>query len=393
MRIFRFLFQGLLKIIFKIAFRLNPNRVFNKNNIVVPNEPVVFLCNHQNNFDAIRLRIMNNRRIAFVAHDELYRNKFYKWIANNLLDSICRGKTKNDISFIKNIFEAKKKGLSIGIYPEGGINYFNKSIPFDTSTAKLCKKLNLPIILVTVNGGSFLTPRWAKHKAHGKLEYTYQKLITKDELEKLSVENLDMILKKYLYINDYDWQRKNLIEFKRKNRAETLDKALFICPNCFGYHGISCKNNLILCSRCHSTFILDKYDFIQSNSNITDLVQWDKFQYSKLLSDIPCLQDNHVLLKAENVTFNSCDATKHFSKKNLQICNIYLYKKHLILKTRYSEDILSIESISKIYVEFKNTIQFNCNNLKYRISHKNIPAYVWVSYFRALNQYLKEKEA
>ena len=73
----RRIFQGLIKFVFKIIFIINPNQKFNKNGIVLPDEPVLFLCNHQNNFDAIRLRVQNKRRIVFVAHDELYRNKFF----------------------------------------------------------------------------------------------------------------------------------------------------------------------------------------------------------------------------------------------------------------------------------------------------------------------------
>ena len=382
----RRIFQGLIKFVFKIIFIINPNQKFNKNGIVLPDEPVLFLCNHQNNFDAIRLRVQNKRRIVFVAHDELYRNKFFKWVASNLIDTVCRGSGKNDIGYIKELFRAKKNGLSIGIYPEGGINYFNKSTPFDSGTAKLCKKLNMPIVLVSVNGGSFITPRWAKHKAKCVLEYNYQRLITKEEVENLSVEELDNEIKKYIFVNDYDWQRKNMVEIKRKDSAVHLERALFVCPNCKSLHTISTSKNKILCSNCLSEIILDKFDFVQGAGEIDDLVKWDEFQYSTLESIVKNKSTDEILLEYKDVTFNNTKIKEYFKKGNEIQGDLILYKDKIIFKTNNNETIYKTHDISNIYVEFKNTLQFNHIEERIRITDDNFYAYVWVTYLRVLNK-------
>ena len=138
--IFRRIFQSIVKSIMWINLAMSRRYSFNKNGLSVPKGPVLFLSNHQLNLDAVRLRVVNNRRIVFVAHEEVYRNPFYRFVAHSLADTVCRSSSKNNISYLKELFNAKKHGLSIGIYPEGGINYFNQSLNIDISIAKLCKK-------------------------------------------------------------------------------------------------------------------------------------------------------------------------------------------------------------------------------------------------------------
>ena len=357
MKTTRRILQCIIKIIFLICEKINGRYKYIKSNIVLPKEPVLFLSNHQLNLDAVRLRAHNNRRIAFVVHEEVYRNRLYRWIGNNILDMICRGTCKRDISYIKELFRAKALGLSIGIYPEGGINYFNQSIPFDISLAKLAKKLDMPIVIVNINGGTFVKPRWAKYKGHNKVEYGYKKLITKDMLHQLSVENLHKELQNDLYVNDYDWQRETLSKVNRKCPTLYLKRALFVCPECRALHTLSFSDNTVCCKSCHSILGLDKYDFVTGSTQVKDLVAWDNLQYNVLQNKLQNTNESEILLQTNaycmeaniNQYFNN---TKTFSK-------IILTPKELTIVTPTQTKKYSTQDIFKIYVEFYNTLQFS----------------------------------
>ncbi|MBQ3047542.1 MAG: 1-acyl-sn-glycerol-3-phosphate acyltransferase, partial [Clostridia bacterium] len=288
---------NLIKTIFLLAEKLQGKYFFDFNNFSLPKEPTLFLCNHQMNFDAVRLRVHINKPISFVAHDEFFKNKFTKWISIHFLDLICRGKNKNDISFIRNIIKAKNNQKNIGIFPEGGINYFNHSIVINESLSKLCKKLNMPIVVLNVCGGSFVYPRYAKHKGKNKVEYKIKNIYYPDFYKNLSATELHSILKKDLFVNDYNWQKNILSKVNRKCPTKYLYKNLFVCPNCNNMHSLKFdKNNKIECVKCKHNFSINIYDFIEGASNVHDFVEWDKLQYLTLKKYLPSISNSNLLL-------------------------------------------------------------------------------------------------
>ncbi len=384
MKFLRRIVQGIIKFFILIYTKLDGKYKFVKNDIKVPKEPVLFLSNHQLNLDAVRLRMYNNRRILFVGHEEVFRNKLYRWIANNLMDIICRGYSKTDISYIKDLFRAKKAGLSIGIYPEGGINYFNKSIHFDISIAKLAKKLNMPIMLCNVNGGSFIKPRWSKHKGKNRVEFSYKRLITKEELKNLSVEELYQIMIDNIIVNDYDWQRKTMSAVNRKEPARNLNHALFVCPKCSSIHTLNFSDNTISCSHCKKIFGIDKYNFVINSNKVKDLVAWDELQYKILKEKLKNFSKDKVLLEAK-AEYKTTHIDEYFNRKDHRSANVKLYMDRLVISLPDKEIIYPINNLYKIYVEFRNTIQFSFEENKIRLEGQNLPAYVWVTYLRCLS--------
>ncbi len=380
---FRRIFQGVLKVVLWINLMLSRRHHFNKNGITLPKGPVLYLSNHQMNLDAVRLRVVNNRRIVFVAHEEVYRNKFYRFVAHNLADTVCRSTSKNDISYLKELFRAKKHGLSIGIYPEGGIAYFNESLHIDISIAKLAKKLDIPILLCNVNGGSFVIPRWAKYKGHNKVVYSYRRLITLEELRDLSVDALYDLMMQCLTVNDYDWQRVNMSKVRRKEPCANLNRALCVCPHCHAVGKLSFTPSSIHCSDCDHTFSLDEYDFVVGAGDIDDLTKWDKLQQNILYEHLLTNKDE-TLLHCDNISFAATDNDKYFKKEDTRQGNITLHHDKVAINVDGQIIEYNISNMSHIYVEFKNTLQFNHNGRKIRITSDSFPAYIWVSYINAL---------
>ena len=389
MNTFRRILQSIIKSIFLLCEKCNLRYKYIKSDITIPNEPVLFLSNHHLNLDAVRLRAHNNRRIAFVVHEEVYRNKLYRWIGNNILDMICRGNSKRDISYIKKLFRAKAQGLSIGIYPEGGINYFNQSIPFDISLAKLAKKLDMPIVIVNINGGTFVKPRWAKYKGHNKVEYGYKRLITKDVLHQLSVEDLHQNLQNCLYVNDYDWQRKTLSKVNRRCPTLYLKRALFVCPECKTFHSLSFSNNAICCKSCHCVFGLDEYDFVTGSTQIKDLVAWDNLQYTELQNRLHLTNESEILLQT-TAYYNESNLNQYFNNKTKVLSKITLTKNNLTITTPTQTKKYSTQDIFKIYVEFNNTLQFSYQDTKVRIFSPDLSAYIWTTFLRCVSGNIPE---
>ncbi len=381
---FRRIFQGIVAIIMRIVYKLSPKVSFDDNGIVLPKEPVLFLSNHQGNLDALKLRVHCKRRIVFVVHEEVYRRGLYRLIAKHLIDTIKRGCSKTDIGYIKELFRAKQRNLSIGIYPEGGINYFNDSIRFGESTAKLCKKLDMPIVLVNVNGATFGRPRWAKHQANYRSETKFKRLITREELQNLSVAELDAILQTELYVNDYDWQRANLMPVNRIEPCANLERALCVCPDCNSIGDLKFSSNSVYCRHCNHTFTLDKYDFVVGSDNATDLVQWNAIQTKALDKYVKKFNPSDVILQADNLIYNKADLNGYFRKHNQTNAGAKLYCDRIEITSNGNTEIYQLAEFFKVYVEFGNVLQLHCDDYKIRLTSDNFFAQVWVSYIHSL---------
>ena len=60
----------------------------------------------------------------------------------------------------------------------------------------------------------------------------YDILLEPDEIKKLDVDDIYRKVVDGIYLNEYEWQKKNMIPFRGKNLAEYLDLFLVVCPKC-----------------------------------------------------------------------------------------------------------------------------------------------------------------
>jgi len=380
-----------MKGILSLHFIFSRRYFFKNNGLKPPKGPVLFLSNHQLNLDAVRLRIVNNRRIVFVAHDEVYRNWFFRFVAHSLADTVCRSNSKNNISYLKELFQAKKQGLSIGIYPEGGIAYFNQSLPIDISIAKLAKKLDIPIMLCNVHGGSFVSPRWSRHKSRNKVIYSYEKLIDVDTLRQMSVNDLYNTIMQYISFNDYDWQRDKMLKIRRKHPCANLEHAFCVCPQCKEVNSLSFYNDKIICNNCNNTFSMDNYGFLTGADGIDDLVKWNNLQQD-ILTKYLSTPRSKILLHDTNLEYLTTPIGTYFKNSTKSTADITLYYDRIEIMSENNTSSIPIQDIVNVYVEFKNTLQIHTNSNRYRFTSNDLPAYVWVAHINALISNLSIKK-
>lgn len=389
-KIFRFLFILIVKLVLYpyTFFFQNVRFKYNKNKL--PKGNFVLIGNHQSNWDGVWANLMFPFRfIHFIVNDELFRNKFGRVLLGSILQQIKRGVSINDISGVRKLIEVKKEGKNIGIYPEGDIAYWNTNLSITTAIAKLLKGLKLPIVFVRIEGARIRSPRWANMPYRARPTYSLNRVINIDELGQLDVESLYEIIKKEIAYDDNKWQIENKVKVIGFNRAENLERGLYVCPNCKSFETLHSKKHTLGCEKCGYTvehnrlfqFVSNKNDVIYDNVN-----DWEIFQTKELYSLINSKIEK-VILETKDVWMAHTSEILPFSYKKKVKGNLYLYKDKLVFDDLIQKFEFRFSETHQETLNFKQTLEIRLNNEVYRFEKKTPwSAYMWVRAIR----YLKE---
>jgi hypothetical protein len=111
--------------------------------------------------------------------------------------------------------------------------------------APLAKKLKLPIALYRIEGGYGAHPRWSDTVRKGKMRGYVSQVIEPEDFAKMTDQELYEIIQKGLYIDEgIDDGR-----FCGNRRAEYLERAYYVCPQC-GLSEFESRGNEITCKKC-----------------------------------------------------------------------------------------------------------------------------------------------
>ena len=228
---------------FKLFFKIKYNSVAYKYKL--DKQPYLILSNHLTILDPFLLASSFNKPIYFMASEDLASTKYSK-IYNWLVNPIYKAKSKSDLGAVKDCIRYVKEGGSICIFPEGNRSYDGTLCNIEPSICKMVKLLKTPLVLYTIQGGYGTDPRWAKKGRKGKSYGRVRRVLTVEEIESLTNEELYDIIIKELTVP----QTPTTIKYKSDASAEGLDRILYICPKCGKLHDIYSEGDYVGCKAC-----------------------------------------------------------------------------------------------------------------------------------------------
>lgn len=108
----------LVKLTAYIAFNIAFNVRFEGRNNVPKGETVIYTSNHRSNADPPLIGCSAKGKFAFMAKEELFKNKFFAWLIGSLgAFPVSRG--KGDTGVLDTAVERLESGRSLIIFPEG----------------------------------------------------------------------------------------------------------------------------------------------------------------------------------------------------------------------------------------------------------------------------------
>ena len=328
----------------------------------------LIICNHSCSLDPFMLGKSFFRPIYFVASDDLLKNGFISKIMKHTVAPIPIRKGTMDISSIRNCISIAKEGGTIGIFPEGNRTYSGEISYLGINLVKFIRKLDLPLIIYHIDGGYGLDPRWGKKSRRGKGSRGYvQRLLSKEELCSLKDEELLKIINTNL-----SQEISPSLRFKSKEKAEYLERVLFVCPKCHALETLVSEKNAIRCKCCSLEATYEEDLSFSSNEpsfKFKKVSEWMNYQ-KEYLKDL-AIEENKVLLGDEKVTLISCLEGKE--KEVELVGKLQMNSKSFIIKGEkeiqfFFKDITQVENqgkhkllfyIGKDYYEFKGGERFS----------------------------------
>lgn len=169
---------------------------------LISDRAVLYVCNHQSNFDIPILISKIKDRKGFIAKIEL--KKFL--IVNKWMNEInCVFMDRNDIrQSAKTIIEGiriLKNGHSMVVFPEGTRSIDGKLIDFKPGAMKLALKSKVPIVPVTINGSKNIMPKGSKIIYANEVELVIDKPIYYEDYGNLDTSELTEKVKNIIESN------------------------------------------------------------------------------------------------------------------------------------------------------------------------------------------------
>ena len=235
------------------------------------------LSNHQSLMDPFCLALSFNRPIYFVATDNLFTHKHLSKLIRFLVNPIPKRKAAIDATCLKTCLKVAKEGGTVGLFVEGNRCYNDFQFYIDPSISKLIKKMGLPVVFYNLKGGYGVDPRWGNKLRKGKFAGEVKRVLSVEEINDISNEELYDIVCSELKVIDSDLG----LQFKSNKKAEYLERQLFVCPKCNIVQTIYSKGNKVYCSNCdlEAEYLENLHiKVIDNNIKFEKIVDWYKYQ-------------------------------------------------------------------------------------------------------------------
>jgi len=252
--------------------------------------PYMVLSNHMYfiDFELGAMATFPHRVNNVVNIDGYYRRP---WLLE-LIGAICTRKFTMDLHLVKSIRKVLSRGDVLCMYPEARYSPCGITSYIPDSVGMLVKRNKVPVVAIVHRGNYLHSPFWNfRKKRKVPLYTTATKILTPEEIEKLSVEEINEKIRDSLAYDDYRYQRENGILIKEPYRAEGMHKILYQCPNCLTESKMDSKGTEIFCRECGKRWNLNEDGTLSALegktefSYVPDWFLWEREQVQKQIEN------------------------------------------------------------------------------------------------------------
>ncbi|MBQ8429024.1 MAG: 1-acyl-sn-glycerol-3-phosphate acyltransferase [Clostridia bacterium] len=188
---------------------------------------------------------------------------------------------------------------SVLLFPEAGYSIDGRATTLPESLGKCLKYLGVPVVTLISSGAYSRQPlynnlRKRKVQVSAKMEY----FLSPDEIQNLSVDEINQKLRAVFGFDAYRWQKENGVTIDEPNRAEGLDRILYKCPACLAEGETVGAGDKLVCKACGKEYFMTETGEMQAVngeteiSHIPDWYAWErKSACDELVKGEYCLED------------------------------------------------------------------------------------------------------
>jgi 1-acyl-sn-glycerol-3-phosphate acyltransferase len=125
----------------------------------LPDGPIIFMSNHQSNFDILSLLAAMPRQFYWIAKKELFEIPvFGPSMRRGGYIPLDRGDGRKALQSIDAAAATIHQGKSVVLFPEGTRSPDGRLLPFKRGGFILARKAEVPVVPVTINGSGKINP-------------------------------------------------------------------------------------------------------------------------------------------------------------------------------------------------------------------------------------------
>lgn len=252
--------------------------------------PSLVLFNHMSFLDfKVMAKIMQKNKFNFVMAIDGFLDAEIIKIQEFLLRRygvVAKRKFTNDLQLIKNIkYCFKNNQQNFVMFPEARYSLEGATAQLPDALGKMIKLFHVPVIVVNMHGNHLVDPFWNashKNKRSCPISADVSEVLTKDDSDNLSIQNINNKIRKAFYYNEYEYQKENNIIIDNPKRAEGLHKILYKCPNCLNDFTTISNDSFLHCTHCNSTWQLTENGSLHATNGknifdkVTDWFNWER---------------------------------------------------------------------------------------------------------------------
>jgi len=222
--------------------------------------PFIVVSNHASRMDYLYSAFaFEGHRLNFVAgYNEFFRSHL-KFILR-FMQAIPKKNFTPDMYAMREMRRVIKKGGALALFPEGMSSISGANQPVAVGTGSFLKAMNVPVYMTLIKGGYLTNTKYCLDERRGKVHVVVDQLFTVEELEALTVEEIQDKLHAHLCQDDYAWNKKARVAYDGHGQmAQNMHDLLYKCPKCgkeFTMHG---EGNTIVCKECGNGATVNEY--------------------------------------------------------------------------------------------------------------------------------------
>ena len=240
-------------------------------------ESYIVLSNHQTGLDGIIIPYCFQRHLYGVMTDSFMSKGWVARMFQHQLGLIGKRKGAVDLKANMDMMRCVREGGSLLIFPEGNRSYAEFQFTMTDGFAKFVRFFKRPIVLFNFHGGTGVDPRFAKSRRKGPFYGEIKRILQPEEYASCSDEELYKVIQENLRVYDSD----SGLLYKSNERAEYLERMLFVCPKCGKVETLYSKGNYIYCKECGLKVEYTEDLHLKSDDpdfKFTRLVDWYNYQ-------------------------------------------------------------------------------------------------------------------
>lgn len=337
-------------------------KVINDNNVHLEyhkpeNKTFILIANHTESFDPGYEMAAMKRYIRYVSSDHILRMKT-AWLFTKIGGVIIKHRDKPSKFINDDIKRNLRAGIPVGLHAEGAMTTNGQTGFVSEHTGQLVKDAGVALITYKFVGGYLRKPRWAESPRKGPITGHFVHEYSAEELSKLSAKEITDIIRRDIYVNVYEEQRKDPQDYSGENLAECVERVLYVCPECKKVGTMHSHSNLLTCD-CGYEVEMKADGFFHDTGkglHFDNVLDWDMWQRDVWKEQLLTAKNGELIIEEKGQTVKTVDGENEVILSENATLRLYKDKFEIVLGEGKETITMDMSKVKQTSIANKDTV-------------------------------------